>query len=125
MISRTEQSRALLMSVHALFCHKSHDGHCNFYEEIELADCWEEEDVVTWSALTGLILKNLGIGESELLKALDSVSAQLMQVAMLTPVERQLFDAITRGADLSFLILVGPHAYATGLLTTTVEDLDE
>lgn len=122
---RNEQTIALIVAVHFLFCHKDHDSTCNFYSEIELADCWEEHDVVIWTALTGLILQTLGVGEKELLKALDNVTIYLEELNSLSPVEKKLFDAIARGADLSFLILAGPRAFATGLLTTTVEDSDE
>jgi len=104
-MNRDETSRVVLSLMHSFFCKASHDeDSCEFYEEIELADCWDLPATQTWVTITMIVLGKLKIEERDLLIALKKVSKQLSNLAALNNAEKRLFDSIYREADLSYVI---------------------
>lgn len=104
-MERNETTRSLLSLIHTLYCKKDHLTLCNFYTEIELADCWELPDVTCWTALTTLICNKMHVNEKGLLDALVKVHRVLGDLYRLTPEEQLLFKSILLEADLSVLVL--------------------
>lgn len=103
-MKKDEMSRILISLMHSLFCKADHENVCEFYDEIELADCWDLPSVETWVTITMLAMEALKLDESKMIAALQKVSRQLSSIAALSEPERRLLDAIYRESDLSFLI---------------------
>lgn len=104
-MERNENSRILLSLMHSFFCKATHDEDiCEFYDEIELADCWDLPSVKTWVTITMIVLDRLDLKERDLIIALQKVSRQLSSLAVLSNQEKRLFDAIYRESDLSYLV---------------------
>lgn len=121
-----EKTRILLSLIHSLFCKADHDnGDCNFYDEIELGDCWRLPAVSNWVVLTQIIMLQLKLSEEDLIVTLQRVSRQLSSLSTLTSVERRLFDAIYREADLSILISEEPLSVEVLLQEGNFEEWSE
>jgi len=108
-MKQDETSRVLLSLMHSFFCKADHKNVCEFYEEIELADCWDLPSVNTWVTITKIVMGALNLNEQSLLSALQKVSRQLSSLRALTESERLLFDATYRESDLSILIPEESH----------------
>lgn len=104
-MEKTETSRLLLSLIHSIFCKKEHPKDCDFYSDIELADCWDLPDIICWSTLTQLMMKRMNTTEKGLLDSMAKVHKCLEGLSILSHFERKLFMAILRDADLSVLIL--------------------
>lgn len=120
-MKRDETSRVLLSLMHAFFCKADHESICEFYEEIELADCWDLPSTQTWVTITMMTMEYLELEEGGLLIALQKVNRQLTSLRTLTKQERLLFDATYREADLSLLVPARSPASEVRILREIVE----
>lgn len=104
-MERTEITRVLLSFIHSLFCKKQHPDECTFYNDIELADCWDLPDVVCWTALTMLVMERMNTNEKGLLDSIGKVHRYLEGLNNLTTAEKNLFKAVLMEADLRYVVL--------------------
>lgn len=104
-MEQTEITRILLSFVHSLFCKKHHPDSCTFYNDIELADCWDLPDVVCWQALTMLMMQKMNLDEKGLLDSIAKVHRCLEGLNVLSPMERVLYRAILQDADLTVILV--------------------
>ena len=110
-MEQTEITRVLLSFMHSLFCKKQHPTDCTFYNDIELADCWDLPDVICWTALTMLLMQRMHTDEKGLLNSISKVHRYLEGLNNLNEAEVNLFKAILMGADLSLVVLAKPKDY--------------
>ena len=122
-MERTEITRVLLSFIHSLFCKKQHPAECTFYNDIELADCWDLPDVVCWTALTMLLMERMHTDEKGLLDSIAKVHRYLEGLNNLTKAEQKLFTAVLMGADLRYAILEVPASCQVQTLIDSVSGL--
>lgn len=121
-MERTESSRMLLQLIHGIFCKKDHPTTCDFYTEIELADCWSLPDIVCWSTVTAIMMQKMDTDEKGLLDSLTRVYRCLEGLNILGKMEKELFKSIVMGADLTVLILAEPASAAIQIPTDSSSD---
>lgn len=122
-MERTEITRVLLSFIHSLFCKKQHPDECTFYNDIELADCWDLPDVICWTALTMLLMQRMNTDEKGLLDSIAKVHRYLEGLNNLTKAEQKLFKAVLMGADLRYAILEEPASCQAQTLIDSVSGL--
>lgn len=122
-MERTEITRVLLSFIHSLFCKKQHPEDCTFYNDIELADCWDLPDVICWTALTMLLIDRMHTDEKGLLDSIAKVHRYLEGLNNLTKAEQKLFTAVLMGADLKYVILEEPASCPGQTLIDSVSGL--
>lgn len=119
-MERTEISRVLLSFIHSLFCKKQHPSECTFYNDIELADCWDLPDVICWTVLTKLVMDKMGTDEKGLLDSIAKVHRYLEGLNNLTYAEKNLFKAVLMEADLKYVVLSAPSSCQAQILIDSV-----